>query len=818
MIDSIVQDIRLALRGLFRARGFAIPAVLTLALGIGGTTAMYALVHGVLLRPLPFAEPDRLVVVTERRQTSSASDLPVSGHEYVAWKERNRVFSDIALIRPGTVVLTRRGEPVSVLAASVSGEAFRMLGVRPVVGTTFGETDEAVPPAVVVLSERLWRERFNRDSTVIGQSVTLDDRPYSVIGIVPDVPQSFGADVWLPLDVAAEAQAVGRHSLQVIARLARDVTLGQARADLERIARQLERELPSENTDHRTAIAELREAVAGDARLPLILLLGATGFVLLIACANVANLVLARTLQRQHEVAIRVALGASRARLLRTVLTECLLLSLAGASGGVLVASWLVDVVPLMPGVGIPFLDLVRIDTPVLLAALALAILTGLLSGLAPAIRVAHSGSVRRLRDGARVADDRRGRRIRSSLVTAEVALALILLIGSGLLFNSFVRLMRVDPGFTSDNVLVAPFTLPSTRYATAESRRAFFDALLARLDGAPGIANAGATSQLPLGGADNWMSFTIGGRPEPAPGNVPSAQFRVVTPDYFRTLGIPLRDGRFFTTGDARLALPLIRWFPQQPLPPNADAPQPVPVVIVSESAARAYWPDENPVGRRIRVLFSPEMTIVGVVGDVRHNALQTPAYPQFYLLHAQEPWGAASLLVRTTQAAPQHASAVREHIRALDPELPVTVRTMDDVVSASAGQPRAYAMLVGAFAFAALVLALVGVFGVVSYTTAQRNAEIGIRMALGAANGDVLGMVLRDGMRPILAGIALGIGGALALTGVLERLLFDIAPADPGTFAAVAALMTIVALGACWLPAQRAMRVSPLDALRND
>ncbi|HMF60126.1 MAG TPA: FtsX-like permease family protein, partial [Vicinamibacterales bacterium] len=444
-------------------------------------------------------------------------------------------------------------------------------------------------------------------------------------------------------------------------------------------------------------------------------------------------------------------------------------------------------------------------------------VLTGLAAGLMPAMRTSrvHPGW---LREGNRMSDDRGRRRLRAALVAAEVGLTLILLVGAGLLINSFVRLMAVNPGFRSAGVLVIPVDLPGSRYQAAHQKREFFDRLIAGVKGVPGVEAAGAVSHLPLGGADNWMPFHIQGRPAPAAGQEPYAPFRIASPDYFTTLGIPLRRGRFFRDSDARQSIPVIRWYPQQPNPASFDTPQAAPVAVVSEAAARQFWPGEDPLGKRIHVLFSADITIVGIVGDIRHNGLDLPAFPHVYLAHSQEPWSSVSLVVRTSIPPMQVATAVRDRIRALDPALPVTVRTMDDVLDASTGRQRLYAVLTGIFGVVALALSIVGIFGVVSYVAAQRTREIGVRMALGAQQREILQLVIGQGMRPILVGIAAGIAGAIGVTRFISKLLFGVAPLDPLTFGIAVVVLTAVGLAACWIPARRATRVDPLMALRAE
>jgi putative ABC transport system permease protein len=822
-VETLWQDAKYSLRNLARTPGFSLVALVTLALGIGANTAIYSLVHAVLLRPLPFAEPDRLMVLWERRpSTSRDANLPVSGHEFAAWKEQGQSFAGITMYVSDGFNVTGQGEPEAIIGLAVSADFFPTLGVRPLLGRVFvaGE-DQGGRNRLAILSNGYWRRRFAAQQDIVGQQLTLDDQAHTIVGVLPEMPDSLIPDVLVPLDVPGEVRAVGKHNHWVLARLKPGVTQAQAQAELDSIAKQLEQQMPRANTNHQVRMVPLREALVGDVRPALFLLFGAVGFVLLIACANVANLLLTRAAGRQKEIALRAALGASRGRLVRQILVESVLLSCAGGVAGLLIAAWVIDLLPgLLPGANpltLPLLETTRMDGPVIAAGFGLSLLAGLATGIVPVLRSTRPNLTQWLGEGSRISEDRGRRRLRAALVAGEVALSLVLLMGAGLMINSLVRLVQVDPGFATHNVLVAPVTLSGVKYAQAEARREFHDQLLARLRVLPGVDAVGGTSNLPLGGTANWMPVSIVGRPEPPPGQQLHAPFRVVTPDYFRALRIPLRSGRFFTEADRRPSVPLIRWYPQQPLPPNSDAPQPVPVAIISEAAARQYWPGEDPLGQRIRVLFSPELTIIGVVGDIKHDALDAPIFPHFYLLHSQEPWNSLSFVVRASVPPSQLARAVREEVRALDSALPVTAKPMDDVFSDSTGQRRFHAVLVGAFAAMALGLAAVGILGVVSYTVAQRTGEIGVRVALGAQPRDILRLIVGQGMRPVLIGVVLGAAGALALARFIEKLLFEVTPADPATFAGVSLVLTGVALLACWIPARRAVRIDPMVALRH-
>jgi putative ABC transport system permease protein len=793
--------------------GFATVSILTLALGIGANTAMLSLARAVFFAPLPFSDPDRLVAIAERRPGSRSTNIPISGHEFAAWSDQNRVFERMALYRPNGLNLTGGGEPEKIRVIEVSASYLPTLGLSPALGRGFVEGESRV----VILSDPLWRRRFGADPKVMERTITLNDESYAVVGVLRPLPPSLTPDVLLPLDMPAEIRAVGRHNLYAVARLRADATLAAAQSDLSAIADRLALQMPRDNTGHSVAITPLREDMVGEFRRGSWLMVAAVGFVLLIGCANVANLLLARGANRQREIAIRTALGAGRARVVQQLIIESLVLAVVSGAAGLLLSAWIIDLTPKLSAINIPLLETARLGWSGLLLAAAISLLTGLAAGIVPALRSSyvHPGW---LRESHQVSEDRGGRTLRNGLVAAEVGLTLVLLVGAGLMITSFARLVEVDPGFRTTDILVVPVDLPASRYPEAYQRRALYDRLIASIEDIPGVQAAGAVSHLPLGGAENWMPFRVVGTPEPGPGQEPYAPFRVATPHYFTALGIPLRRGRLFNDGDARQSVPVIRWFPQQPYPPGYDKPQAAPVAIVSESAAKQFWPGSDPIGQRIRVMFSPDVTIIGVAGDVHHNGLDLPSYAHIYLPHNQEPWSSVSLVVRTAVAPTELAPAVRERVRAADPELPITVRTMADVMSASVGRPRLYAAITAVFGSVALLLAVVGIFGVVSYVAAQRTREIGVRMALGAQRREILMLVVGQGMQPIAVGIGLGVVTAVGVTRFMAKLLFRVTPLDPFTFIVVTILLSMVALLACWLPARRATRVDPLSSLRAE
>ncbi|HYK22874.1 MAG TPA: ABC transporter permease [Pyrinomonadaceae bacterium] len=816
-MDAFFKDVRFGLRGLAKRPAFTAIAVITLALGIGANSAIFSVINAVLLRPLPFKDPERLIVVWERRANSGRANLPLSGHEYEAFKERTTSFEALTLFQPNGFNLTGRGDPLMVNAGEVSVEYFSVIGIPPLLGRTFAPGEDQNGGAkVAILGHKLWSQRFGSNPDVINQTIQLNDQSYTVVGVMPAL--ELVPDVIVPIDLRGELRKVGKHSYEVFGRLKPGVTLDQAQAELAHVAQQVEQEFPDANRGHGVQIVGLHEDVTGKAQLPLFTLFAAVGFVLLIACANVANLLLSRAAVRQKEMAIRTALGASRWRLVRQTLTESLLLALIGGALGLLTAVWLVSFLSKVTAIDIPRLDKISVDNRVLLATLGCSILTGLLTGIAPAWRNSGSRVYESIKDGVRGSLNPGRHRVSSMLVIAEVALAVVLLVGGGLMLKSFVRLLRVDPGFQPNQVLRLDLALPDAKYQEPQQQTAFYNELIARLQGLPGVQSVGATTQTPLSPGDNWSAFAIEGRPDPPKGQQQQAAIRAVSDDYFRTMQIPLRQGRFFSNADARVALPLIRWFEQQPFPQHFNEPQPPPAVIVNETMARLYWPNEDPVGRRLRILFSPWLTVVGVVGDVRHSGLNTRPNPEIYLSQLQEPQSSMAVMVRTNGDPLLLAAVAREQVNAIDKDLPVKVMTMNQILSESVAGQRFNTLLLGIFASLALVLATIGVFGVIHYSVAQRTHEIGIRIALGAQRGDVFRLIVGQGLMLALVGVGLGAAGALALTRLITGLLYGVSPTDGPTFVLVSLIVTTVALLACYMPARRATKVDPLIALRYE
>jgi putative ABC transport system permease protein len=811
-----MNDIRFAIRSLARAPGLTVVAILTLALGIGANSAVFSLVDAVLIRPLPFVQPDRLVVLYEMREGFGRAN--VSAHEYVAWREQNRSFDGLAMYNYRGSTLTGAGEPAQLKAQTVTANFFDVLGGRPIVGRTFrpGEDQPGAAP-VVLLGRSVWQSRFGGDSAIVGKRITLDDNPYQVVGVM-DSRGDMSSDLWMPLDLPGEAIKVGNHSNFVVGRLKAGVSLDAARADLGTVAARLAATMPDANRGHGIGATGLFEEMVGDVRRPIAIAFGATAFVLLIACANVGNLLLTRAAARQKELAIRVALGSGRSRLVRQLLAESLLLSVVGGVLGLLVAVWVADLLPSLSQVKVPRLAEIGVDWRVVSVTGAFCVAAGLVCGLIPALRASSPRMSVWLMEGNRGATGP-GKRIAGALVVSQIALALTLLVGAGLAIRSFANLLAIKPGFDPEGALTVTIPLAGPRYPSAESQRRTMTEINQRLASLPGVTAAGGSTLLPLGPCCNGMPVRIEGKPEPPPGQDIGARSTIVSGRYFDAMRIPVVQGRVFAASDARVALPLIRWWPEQPYPDRFNEPQPAPVAVINETMARQFWPNEPVIGKRFRVLFSPWVTVIGVVGDVRQSGLLEPPIPQMYLSDLQEPTGALTMVLRTRGDPYSLATGIRNEVRAVDRALPVgPMQTMDDVLWSSIGRPRLNALLLGTSGVIALLLAVLGVYGVVSYAVERRTHEIGIRRALGAQTSDVLSMVFRQAFGLVTAGLALGLVGALALTRVLVTLLYDVRPNDPLTFLAVAALLASVALVASYLPGRRATLVEPTEALRSE
>jgi putative ABC transport system permease protein len=811
-MEALLQDFRYAARTLRKAPGFTALVVLTLALGIGANSAIFSVVDGVLLRSLPFAEPERLVMFGTTRHDEEPQAGTLSPPDFMSLRENTRAFADVVAFTSGGGALTGGGEPEHIEVVWVSAGFFELLGAQPALGRGFlPEENQPGNTEVAVLSHQLWQQSFGADPGIVGATVTVNGITRTVVGVAPpgfSFPEN--RPLWAPLPYSESfssetAQNRRAQYLSVLGRIRPGTTLEQARAEVSTLAARLEQEFPETNTGIRLAVLPLHEVMVGKVRTPLLILLGAVGLVLLIACANVANLLLARAAARQGEMAVRAALGAERGRLVRQLLTESLLLGLLGGVLGLLLASWGTALLTTLQPEGIPRLENIAVDGTVVAFTAAVALLTSLLFGLVPALQATRTDLAAMLKEGGRGAlPGRQGQRTRSLLVVAEMALAVMLLIGAGLLLRSFLELQRVDPGFRPEQTLAVDLSLPSRNYPEEHQRVAFYQALLERLRALPGVHEVGAVSILPMANGRMAITFDVEGREPAPPGEEPVLEVRVATPGYFGAVGIPLRRGRVFTDAD------------------HTAAPQ---AVLLNETAAQRYFPGEDPIGRRILLGWTPTEgrhaggEVVGIVGDVRQLGPGEDFLPEVYLPHAQVPQVGMSVVLRAAADPLALAGAIRAEVRAVDPNLPISsLRTLDQVVSRAVAQPRFYMLLLSIFAVVALVLAAIGIFGVMAYMVAQRTREIGIRIALGAEPSAVRHMVVGRALRLTIGGVVIGGLGALALTRVLESLLYGVSTTDPLTFVAVGILLSGVALLASYLPARRATHVDPMIALRAE
>jgi putative ABC transport system permease protein len=811
-LETLWQDVRFGGRMLVKSPTFTIVAVIALALGIGANSAIFSVVNTVLLRPLPYKDPERLVMVWEDASKHGyPRDTPAAAN-YVDWRDQNQVFEGMAAIADQSFNLTGVGEPERIDGRRVSANLFSLMGVEPQLGRAFlPEEDQPGGNRVVIMSHGLWQRRFGSNMNITGKPLTLNGESYRVVGVMPSHFQfpSREVDLWVPIAFTSqEAANRGRHYLQVVARLKPGVTVEQAQAEMNTIAARLQQQHPDQNTDLGAAVTPLHEHVAGDIKPALLVLLGAVGFVLLIACANVANLLLARAAVRQKEIAVRVALGASRLRLIRQFLTESILLAALGGVVGLLLSLWGINLLKAFIPENIPQAKAITIDAKVLGFTLLVSLLTGLIFGLAPAMQASRFNLNETLKEGGRdSAAGNRGNRIRGLLVIAEVAVSLILLIGAGLLINSFLRLRNVDPGFQAKNLLTMSIVLPQLKYPDHARRSAFYTELVSRIEALPGVKTAAVTNWIPLIRQGDSITISVEGRPNPAPGqgNSPSVVTRVIHPHYFRTMSIQFLQGREFGEQD------------------TVDSPA---VAIISETMARRFFPGEDPLGKRITPgsadSTDPDdwITIVGVVKDVRQFELVADPKPQMYLSYAQAGFFAPRYLVVSTDVEPPSlASTVRRTVWEIDKDQPVSnISTMENVLAESVARQRFSMLLLGIFAAVALVLAAVGIYGVMSYSIAQRTHEIGIRMALGAQKSDVLKLAVGQGLKLVLIGIAIGLVAAFVLTRVMVTLLFGISATDPTTFVTISLVLISVALLASYIPARRATKVDPMIALRYE
>ncbi|MBW8876534.1 MAG: ABC transporter permease [Acidobacteria bacterium] len=803
------QDLRFGGRQLAKSPGFTLVAVLTLALGIGATTAIFSVVYGVLLRPLPYPQPDRLVrlfFVGPKGQLQGAFSPP----NFLDFRAASRALSGVSGLHGGTLNLSGEGaEPERLPAAWVSANYFSVLGVKPLTGRAFapGE-DQPGAPRVAVLSEEVWRRRFGGDPGVVGRSLTLSGDSYQVVGVLRHGERfPSGTDVWVPMVFSpAELAQRGAVFFGALGRLAPGATLERARAEAGVIGRRLRDQYPGDNQGYieDMTLVPMLDRMVGDTRKPLLILLGAVSFVLLIACANVANLLLVRAAAREGEIVIRAALGAGRARIVRQLLTESLVLALVGGVAGMGLAAWTLKLLVSSGPQGIPRLAEIGLDGTALAFAFGISLLTGVLFGLAPALQTSRTDLAAAIREGTRGSKGRGGTRARSVLVVLETALAVVLLAGAGLLIRSFLELQNVDPGFKPDGVVTFNLELPASQYSDEAKLRAVTAGLLERMERLPGVTAAGATVYgMPLAGRVNVLTFSVAGRPPAEPGKAPILRVAAVTPDYFKTLGIPLLKGRALSPRDRH------------------GAPR---VALLNATAVRRFFPDEDPVGKRIE--FGPADAsgdvpggeVVGVVGDFKQDALEREIEPQIFLAYDQAPQESLSIVLRSS--TPQLvAAAAKQQVRELNPNLPLFgLQPMTEVVATSTSQSRFYMLLLGGFAFVSLVLAAVGIYGVIAYAVRQCSQEIGIRMALGASRERVVRMVVGQGLALAVAGAAAGLLGALFATRWMRSLLFEVSVSDPAIYAGVAAVLVLVAAVASWLPARRAAATDPQLVFRGE
>jgi len=813
-MDTLRQDIRQSFRRLRKQPGFTAVVVLTLALGIGANTAIFSVVNTVLLRPLPYREPGRLVTV-QHHYPSLQLDAPVSAPGFRAYHDDVRIFDGVAVEASWSANLTGVGEPVRLRGGRVSGDYFRTIGVPAALGRVLlPEEDAPGRNRAVVISDGLWKRLFGAERSTVGRTVSLNGESYTIVGVMPPSFRDFWShdvEIWTPLALTPDYFAADNFTnewLNLTARLKPGITVEQAAREMHAFAEKLKRDNPGSFPDRWTlAVTSLDQIATGEIRPALLVLLGAVGFVLLIACANVANLLLARAAGRTKEVAIRSALGAERWNIIRQLLTESVVLSVIGGALGLLMAYWSVRALVAVNPSNVPRVDELGLDANVLLFTAVVSVGTGLLFGMMPALQISRSDLQTTLREGGRGGGgDRSGQRVRRALVVAEVALALTLLVGAGLLVKSSARLSGVDPGFDSNDVLTFSLSLPEVEYPSDTAINAFYDAVIPAIERLPGVRSAGATSVMPFGG--NWSTggFNVEGYQPPPGGNGPWGDIRIISPGFLQTLKVPLLAGHVFTEQEARGARAV--------------------AVVDEEFVRRFYKSPADAIGKLIwRGSSTPDsgtryVTIVGVVGHTKHEGLAAEPRVQLYMPYAQHGgYNRMDIAVRTTGDPARYVSAIRGAVSSVDKDEPIAnVHTLDDLISSSMGQRRLSMTLLGVFAAIALLLASVGIYGVMAYSVVQRTRELGLRMALGARQRDVLTLVLGQGLRLVLVGVAIGVVAALAITRVIASQLYSVRPTDPLTFASVAALLTAIALAATLLPAWRATMVDPTVALREE
>ena len=809
-IEDLVRDLRYAVRVLTKSPVFTLVAVLTLGLGIGANTAIFSVVNELLIRPLPYRDSDRITLLWEvspegRHQNST------SRFNFMRWRDQLQSFEGIAAFSDQRITLTGGGEPEEVSVQLATPELFQVLGINPILGSgLIRENAQPGAPPIVVLRYGIWQRRFGGDPDIIGSTINLNGANCTVTGVLPQgfewhIRQRSGtgkpAEIWAILPMPNQGPALHGRFLSVVGRLKPDVPREQAEVELKTIHAQVTEDDPQHSKGYTAEVIPVRDQMVGNLRSPLWILLGAVGFVLLIACANVANLLLSRSAAREKEIALRSALGAHRSRIIRQLLTESLLLAFLGSLLGLGLAYFGIKALVAISPRDLSSLQNVSLNLTVLLWTLVISCLTGLIFGLAPALESARLDLNSSLKEGKGTQGySSRSRRLRSVLVVSEIALALVLLVSAGLAIKSFSRMREIDTGFNPDKVLTMVARLPDRKYREDPQVITFFRQALERVRSLPGVENAGIVNYLPLyGGLGSATGFTVEGRPKLPPGEEPATNVRVCDPEYFDVIGIPFKRGRNFST---------------------IEANEPRHVIIISESLAERYFPGEDPIGKRIDVSMfdNPNPTeIIGIVGDARYDSLTNQAEPTVYFSHGELTYQFMTLVIRTSGDPGAMAPAIRNELRELDPDQPVgDVRTMNQVMGETMSRARFNTLLLGLFAVLATVLAAVGIFGVMNYSVTLWTHEIGIRMALGASQKGVLFLILKQGLVLTLVGIGIGLAGAFALTRVMSSLLFGVAATDPATFSAIAVLLTAVSLLACYLPARRATRVDPLIALR--
>jgi putative ABC transport system permease protein len=819
-MDTLWQDLRYGVRMLRRNPGFAAVAILTLAIGIGANIVIFSVVNGILLKPLPFPDSHRVVTIWETDANRNVTRGTASAAEFLDWRDMNHVFQELSCWRALYFTITGGGEPERVWGSQVSGNFFRMLRVTPILGRDFTSEDEQIGhEQVVILSYGLWQRHYGADAAVLGKTILLDGNPFTVVGVLPRTFSLYGTlpefELWKPF--AFDRTQLNRedHELVIFGRLKDGVPVSQANAEMITIQEQLKKQYPAFDQKIGIRVIGFHDELVSTLRPGLLLLLAAVAFVLLIACANVANLMLARAAVREREIALRVSLGAGRRRIFRQLLTESALLSFIGAAIGVLFAYGgihiLRDAVVSGQASRIPHPEWIAIDATVLGFTVLVALVTGILFGFAPAIQISRSALFESLKEGSRgTTAGRHNQLARSVLVVSEVAFSLMLLVGAGLLVRSFALMLAEPLGFDPENLLTAQLLLPDAHYPDGPHISNFYQSVLERVNAIPGVNSAGAANFLPLTHWTHFCDFDIAGRASPASGEHFTSEYRVADWRYLSTMGVPVKEGREFTSSDG----------------PDSQA-----VALVNETLARRYWPNTDPVGQQIRLIFNSTrtpwdaiphqgwLTIVGVVGDIRDWAWSEPKSGQLYLLQTQNPSRLMSLMVRSRVDRAQLTGAVRRAVESVDPDQPITdVKTMEDYLAVAFSQRRLNMSLLAFFAIVAALLAAIGIYGVMGYAVTQRSHEIGIRMALGAEPGDVLRMIVGDGMKLALLGLIIGLTASLLLMKYLESQLYGVKARDPLTFISVAAGLALVALAACYFPARRATKVDPLVALRYE